>query len=173
MKNQTSAIEQLDRYIRARYPVITILSHEESRVMASIGAVAERRMRRVVTWTCTQGLQQVRPEGEFSDWRPDSDLQFDADMTRNEIAALEVIFTTEIADEAMPVLFVIKDIHGFLGTDQRGFDPQITRWIRDIAPRFSSGRNRTRTCDHICVRANEAMSMVSTPYIWWYHPQAV
>ena len=51
---------------------------------------------------------------------PDSDLQFDADMTRNEIAALEVIFTTEIADEAMPILFVIKDIHGFLGTGQRG-----------------------------------------------------
>jgi hypothetical protein len=27
-------------------------------------------------------------------------------MTRNEIAALEIIFTTEIADEAMPILFV-------------------------------------------------------------------
>ena len=35
-------------------------------------------------------------------------------MTRNEIATLEVIFTTEIADEAMPVLLVIKDIHGFV-----------------------------------------------------------
>ena len=41
MKNQSSAIEQLDRYIRARYPAIAILSHEESRVMASIQAVAE------------------------------------------------------------------------------------------------------------------------------------
>ncbi len=74
MKNQSSAIEQLDRYIRARYPAIAILSHEESRVMASIQAVAERRGRRVVTWTCTQGLQQVRPEDAFNDWHPDSDL---------------------------------------------------------------------------------------------------
>jgi AAA+ superfamily predicted ATPase len=54
---------------------------------------------------------------------------------------LEVILTTEIADEAMPVLFVIKDIHGFLGTGQRGFDPQITRWIRDIAARFETSRH--------------------------------
>jgi len=76
VKNQSSAIDQLDRYIRARYPVITILSHEESRVMASIGAVAERRGRRVVTWTCTQGLQQVRPEDAFNDWQPDNDLGF-------------------------------------------------------------------------------------------------
>ena len=28
VKNQSSAIEQLDRYIRARYPAITILSQE-------------------------------------------------------------------------------------------------------------------------------------------------
>jgi hypothetical protein len=76
VKNQSSAIKQLDRYIRARYPAIAILSHEESRVMASIQAVAERRGRRVVTWTCTQGLQQVRPENAFNDWQPDNELGF-------------------------------------------------------------------------------------------------
>ncbi len=87
MKNQTSAIEQLDRYIRARYPAIAILSHEESRVMASIQAVAERRGRRVVTRTCTQGLQQVRPEDAFNDWHPDSELAFEPEVTRTEVAA--------------------------------------------------------------------------------------
>ena len=87
MKNHSSAIEQLDRYIRARYPAIAILSHEESRVMASIQAVAERRGRRVVPWTCTQGFQQVRPEGAFNDWHPDSDLAFDLEITCTEIAA--------------------------------------------------------------------------------------
>ncbi len=92
MKNQSFAIEQLDRYIQARYPAIAILSHEESRVMASIQAVAERRGRRVVTWTCTQGLQQVRPEDTFNDWHPDSDLAFDLEMTRNEVVALEGIY---------------------------------------------------------------------------------
>ncbi|MGD0005522.1 MAG: hypothetical protein ABSE06_14970, partial [Anaerolineaceae bacterium] len=64
---------------------IAILSHEESRVMASIQAVAERRGRRVVTWMCTQGLQQVRPEDSFNDWHPDSDLAFDPEMIRTEI----------------------------------------------------------------------------------------
>lgn len=45
--------------------------------MASIPAVAERRGCRVVTWTCTQGLKQVRIEDAFNDWHPDSDLAFD------------------------------------------------------------------------------------------------
>ena len=32
----------------------------------------------------------------------------------------------------------------------------------------SSGRNRTRTCDLLCVREVLGSSTVSTPYIWWY-----
>jgi hypothetical protein len=56
--------------------------------MDSIQAVAERRGRRVVTWTCTQGLQQVGPEDAFNDWHPDSDLAFDPEMTRTEVATL-------------------------------------------------------------------------------------
>ncbi|MGD0005524.1 MAG: hypothetical protein ABSE06_14980 [Anaerolineaceae bacterium] len=130
MKNQSPAIEQLDRYIRARYPAIA--SHEESRVMASILAVAERRGCRAVTWTCTQGLQQLRPEDAFNDWHPDSDLAFDLEITRNEVAALEEIYNyNEKAKEVLSkrnqtfedvgsVLFVIKDIHGFFGNRDRG-----------------------------------------------------
>jgi hypothetical protein len=46
VKNQSSAIEQLDGYIRARYPAIAILSHEESRGIASVQAVAAKRNRK-------------------------------------------------------------------------------------------------------------------------------
>jgi hypothetical protein len=65
VKNQSSAIEQFDRYIRASNPAIAILSNEESGVMASIQAVAERPGRRLVTWTCMQALQQVKPVDAF------------------------------------------------------------------------------------------------------------
>ena len=122
--------------------------------MASIQAVAERRGCRVVTWTCTQGLQQVRPEFAFNDWLPGSDLAFDLAMTRNEVAALEEIYNyNEKAQEVLAkrnqtfedvgsVLFFIKDIRGFLGSRDRGFDPQVTRWIRDIAAKFeTTGHN--------------------------------
>ena len=30
--NTQTALEKLDRYIRARYPLISVVSHEESRV---------------------------------------------------------------------------------------------------------------------------------------------
>jgi TolB-like protein len=80
VKNQASAIEMLYRDIRARFPLIGIISHEETRVMASIQAVAEHRGERVVAWTMTQGLQQVRPTNSGSNWKRDDDLQcFDPD----------------------------------------------------------------------------------------------
>ena len=93
--------------------------------MASIQAVAERRGRWVVTWTCTQGLQQAGPEDAFNDWHPHSDLGFDLEMTRNEVAALEEIYNynekaqeilakyNQTFEDVRSVLFVIKDIHGF------------------------------------------------------------
>jgi hypothetical protein len=64
--------------------------------MASIPAGAERCGRRVVTWTCTQGLQQVRPEDAFNDWHPDSHLAFGFEMTLNEVDALEEIYNYNI-----------------------------------------------------------------------------
>ena len=100
--------------------------------MASILAIAERRGRRAVTWTCTQGLQQFRPEDAFNESHPDNDLAFDLEITRNEVAALEEIYNyNEKAQEVLSkrnqtfedvgsVLFVIKDIHGFLGSRDRG-----------------------------------------------------
>lgn len=56
MTTKANAVERLDRYIRARYPIIAISSHEESRVIAAITAIAEQRTRTVVTWSCTSGL---------------------------------------------------------------------------------------------------------------------
>lgn len=141
MKNQTSAIESLDRYIRARLPIIAITSHEEGRVMASIQAVAANRSRRVVTWTITQGLQQVKPVDASSSWQPDADLQFDSYTTREPNPALETILNHQVADSGKAVLWVMKDLHGFLGSRDRGFDPVLTRWMRDIASKFEGIRD--------------------------------
>jgi hypothetical protein len=35
------------------------------------------------------------------------------------------------------------------------------------------GRNRTRTCDLLCVSDNDGMSIMSIPYIWWYQVDAI
>ena len=73
----------------------------------------------------------MRPDDAFNDWHPDSDLAFDLEMTRNEVAALEEIYNyNEKAQEVLAkrnqtfedvgsVLFVIKDIRGFFGSADR------------------------------------------------------
>lgn len=125
--------ELLDRYIRARYPIIGVVSHEEKRVLSSIMAVAKLRSRHVVTWSLTQGLKQEKPLDESESWT--AEIQFDEDLTREIVAGLETILNYE--GEA-PVLFILKDAHGLIGKPDRGFDPVITRYLRDIANKFET-----------------------------------
>lgn len=132
--NQTQAVEILERYIRARYPVICVLSHEENRVMTAARALAERRKTKIVEWTLTAGLS-----GEG----------FDADQTRDPVPAIEAMLAAP-TDE--PILFVMKDFHGVLGSQDRGFDPALTRYLRDVASRFV-------TCKHSLILLSPAFSI--------------
>ncbi len=116
---QATPIEtRLDRYIRARYPLIVLLSHEESRVLAAIDALAKRRNRLVFTWAITRGLQSPQQQA------------FDAAQTRDLIAALEAILQYDL--HRPPTLFVLQDLHGYLN------DPVLVRYLRDIAGRFAA-----------------------------------
>ncbi|KPL72244.1 hypothetical protein ADN00_15620 [Ornatilinea apprima] len=123
-----SAIQSLDRYIRARYPIIGIASHEESRVMSFIHQVAAIRNRQIVSWSVTQGLKQE--PSDTNNLNPT--VTFDRDTIREIVAALEEI----LAFEGDPTLFVFKDLHGIIGNPGRGFDPIIVRYLRDVCARF-------------------------------------
>ena len=48
--NTQQAIEKLDRYVRARYPMIAVVSHEESRVITAVKALATKRQQQVAEW---------------------------------------------------------------------------------------------------------------------------
>jgi ATP-dependent 26S proteasome regulatory subunit len=108
--NTKEAIEKLDRYIRARYPLITIVSHEEKRVMSAIKALAMRRGRAVAEWAVTTGLVGVDT--------------IDPEDTRDIIAMLMAICNV-VLDR--PTLFIIKDFHGLMN------DPVTVRLMRDVA----------------------------------------
>lgn len=117
--NQTQALETLDRYIRARYPIIAIISHEESRVLAGVKAVAEGRKKDFSEWSITSGM---------------IGSGFDADSTKDPIPAIEAMLSRPVET---PALFVMKDLHGLLGNRDRGFDPVLTRYLRDVSAKFS------------------------------------
>jgi SpoVK/Ycf46/Vps4 family AAA+-type ATPase len=131
--NKEKSVEILDRYIRAREPIIGIVSHEEARVMDAIKAIAQTRKRKVVTWSMIQGLKEEAPDGQPVTYRFE-------DETANEFACLDAILRFQ-EKQGDAVLFVLKDIHGVLGNAGRGFDPRIVRFLREIAIRFETGMN--------------------------------
>lgn len=118
--NTSQAIEKLDRYIRARYPVIVVLTHEEKRALDAIRGIALARNKNVYTWSLTDGLTG-----------PDN--RFDAESTRDLIAAFEQI--TASAANPVASLFVFRDAHGLVG------DPVTVRYLRDVALAFEQSRH--------------------------------
>jgi AAA+ superfamily predicted ATPase len=130
------AIESLDRYIRARYPIIGVVSHEESRVVASVKAVAQVRNRKVVTWSLTQGLKQVALNESDNGFSPV--YRFDEEATASEFVALDEILRFKAKSEDDAVLFVMRDLHGLIGNSSRGFDPRLVRYLREIALKFET-----------------------------------
>lgn len=115
-----SAVEQLARYIKAKYPVIVLNSHEESRVMKSIEKMAVDLSRKVATWSYTSGLEGL--DG------------VDASNYEDPNAVLEFIATNTAPDARM--IFVLKDAHNIIGQDVRA-----VRYIRDIANAFETSYN--------------------------------
>ena len=48
--------QELDIYIRARYPLLWIVTPEEERAMQEISALADSQRKRVMAWSVTQGV---------------------------------------------------------------------------------------------------------------------
>jgi SpoVK/Ycf46/Vps4 family AAA+-type ATPase len=111
----------LDQYIRARYPLIVLISHEESRVMNTIREVAGKK-RTVVEWTYTTGLTGM-PGVEASEYE-------------EAFAALSYVAKYDEDGDAEPTLFVFKDLHNIMKLDIK-----VMRFLRDIAVRFESRRH--------------------------------
>jgi len=134
--------EQLDSYIRARYAIIGISSHEETRVLDAIQAIASggKKRRVVIEWSYTRGLKGISSiEPSQSDRRGMSEREIQQAIEAREreyedpTAALEYIARFDPDGEHEPVLFVMKDLHEIIKLDIR-----IRRLLRDIAARFET-----------------------------------
>lgn len=110
----------LDRHIRARYTLIAIVSHEESRVMNTIREIAGKK-RTVAEWSYTTGL---------------CGLTESPDEYQEPSAALDYIAKYDEDGEAAPTLFVLKDLHNIMKADLR-----VVRYLREIAIRFETRRH--------------------------------
>src|SRR5205809_7748295 len=100
----TAVDQELETLIRARYPIIYIVSWEEKRGEDALRAIAAKRAKRMFVWTVTQGLV-------LSPTATD-------DRTREPRAALDAV-----RESKDPATVVLRDFHAFI------YDTEVTRGL--------------------------------------------
>ena len=108
--------DELETLISARYPIVYILSCEESRVQQVAGRLAEGRGKKLFEWSCTIGLVPFGTSIQSQKYRQSN--------SKDPLAALD-----QVIDQVDPAIYLFKDFHAFLGPQH----PQIVRKLKEIA----------------------------------------
>ena len=106
MKNNSGIT--IETLIRARYPLIYVVSFEESRVDDEMSRITKDRKKELYKWSITKGLEM-----------PDGSLLSDF---KDPIKVLEYILQADVNG-----VFVMKDYHPYLN------EPVVVRKLRDVA----------------------------------------
>lgn len=99
----------MDVFIRARYPLIYIVSYEEQRILKILSRMASERDKQLFIWSITSGIRKA-----------DDPMKVD-EATRDPIAALN-----HIERQTYPAIFVLHDFHSYLN------DQTVTRKLREL-----------------------------------------
>ena len=102
------ATREIEILVRARYPILYVVSWEESRVESALIEIANSRRKRLYMWTATSGLYLQGARTGDND-------------SRQPLVVLDRIMQSQ--EQA---LFVLKDFHPYLGDDQ------VVRKLRDL-----------------------------------------
>lgn len=109
-------ISEVEVLIRARYPIIYILSWEEARVHNFVAKIAGKRNKKVFQWSYTTGIV---PLGTSMQLRKSSGAS-----TQDPLAALN-----DVMEQVEPAIYVFNDFHPFLAKNNFA----IIRRLKEIA----------------------------------------
>ncbi len=153
-------LQELDILIRARYPLIYLVTPEEDRALASIAQIAENQsFKPLYVWAVTQGFRpfqrpvqassapqsshtcqsiQVNQLGAAASPSQSNQMpgNFQAGLWGQTIPGTispeaALDFATKRSD---PTIFAFKDLHPFLDS------PAVVRWLRDAVSHYRSCR---------------------------------
>src|SRR5919201_717003 len=110
-------VSDLDTLIRARYPLIYLVSWEEQRLDAILQDVAQTHGKSLLHWSVTRGLRRISAARTV----------IVSEQSRDPVEALAAI-----AKLTEPSLVVLKDFHPFLDS------PQVVRAMRELAQDLKS-----------------------------------
>ncbi|HQN00946.1 MAG TPA: hypothetical protein PLL36_07725, partial [Candidatus Hydrogenedentes bacterium] len=109
-------MNELEVLIRARYPLIYVISWEEARVLDEARRISVHLNKKVFEWSVTTGLV---PAGTSLQSQKHRDA-----ATQDPLVALD-----HVIEHNEPALYVFKDFHPFL----RGQNMAVIRRLREIA----------------------------------------
>jgi SpoVK/Ycf46/Vps4 family AAA+-type ATPase len=113
--------KNLELLIRARYPLVYLLTSEERRAEEAVRVVASKTGKRLYAWTYTRGFEPSVPNENSSGQRG---------TLTPDLEALTTLFRP-----GENAIFLLKDFHSYLN------DNRVIRLLRDLVPRLhSSGR---------------------------------
>jgi hypothetical protein len=107
---------ELETLIRARYPILYLVSSEELRVQALTLEIARRRQKKLFEWSCSTGIVPAGTSIQSQKNRNPG--------TRDPLAALD-----QVIEQVEPALFLFKDFHPFLARGNHA----VIRKLKEIA----------------------------------------
>ncbi|MGZ6142684.1 MAG: AAA family ATPase [Myxococcales bacterium] len=110
-------VSDLDTLIRARYPLIYLVSWEEQRLDAILADVAQNHGKALLNWSITRGLRRTAGARTLTL----------SEQSRDPVEALNAI--AKLTD---PSLVVLKDFHPYLDS------PPVIRAMRELAQELKS-----------------------------------
>jgi len=105
-------VQELDTLVRARYPLVYLVTPEELRLEAILAQLADTHGKTLLGWSVAKGFRRLGGAKALD--APDG-----AKEPLEALAAIEKL--------PEPALVVLKDFHAFLG------DPVVVRALRDLA----------------------------------------
>ena len=107
---------EIETLIRARYPILYIITSEEMRVQNILVEIAAKRQKKVFEWTYSSGIVPAGTSIQSQKSRNTA--------TKDPLAALDMVI-----DQVEPAIFLFKDFHPFLTRNNFA----VIRRLKDIA----------------------------------------
>jgi ATPase family protein associated with various cellular activities (AAA) len=107
---------ELETLIRARYPILYIISSEEMRVQSMVMEIARKRQKKAFEWSYSTGIV---PAG----------TSIQSQKHRNAATKDPLMALDQVIEQVEPALFIFKDFHPFLTKNNFA----IIRKLKEIA----------------------------------------
>jgi AAA+ superfamily predicted ATPase len=108
--------DQIELLIRARYPILYLVSWEETRVRDLVMEIAKKRNKKIFEWSVTAGIAPAGTAVQSEKGR--------SPATRDPLVALD-----HIIEQMEPALYVLHDFHPFLQKNNYA----VIRRLKEIA----------------------------------------